>query len=460
MNFPSYPLLSFYGDDFTGSTDALEVLASHQLETLLFLRQPTAVEIALARNRYAAVGIAGISRAKGPEWMDGHLPSVYNVLKQLGAAVCHYKVCSTFDSSPAIGNIGHALTLGRIAFDMDIAAPIVVGVPQMRRYTFIGHLFAAAGASSDVVRIDRHPTMSVHPITPMNESDLCIHLSKQAALRIGLLDIFNQQDCSAKVLTQLLAENDALFFDVTDMASQIRVGECLWRLAEQQREQTKSLFCVGSSGIQYALVAHWATLWPDKVRKQMLTAKPIGKIIVISGSCSPVTAEQIKTACRAGFAAIRIDTIALINEQTRNFELDRLKRTANEALERRMSPLLYSACGPDDSAIKKLYTFIDEQSFNRSETLALLGDLQGKILRELLQENAVGRVVVAGGDTAGAVVQALSLSALRMQAALFPGAPLCQAYAELDAEPVVEIALKGGQMGKADYFLAARCGQP
>lgn len=460
MSQPIYPLLAFYGDDFTGSTDALEVLASHRLETLLFLRQPNEAEIALARSRYAAVGIAGISRARNPEWMDHHLPPVYGALKQLRAAVCHYKVCSTFDSSPAIGNIAHALLLGRTAFDMRIGVPIVVGVPQMRRYTFFGHLFAGAG--SDVVRIDRHPTMSVHPVTPMNESDLRIHLARQAALRIGLMDPVAQQDRDAgPCLAQAVDSNDAVLFDVVDTLSQARVGEMLWSLAEQRRrEQAGSLFCVGSSGVQYALVSHWTKLWPDHVQEQSLTAAPVERIIAVSGSCSPVTAEQIRTACSDGFADIRVNAVALIAGQTRSAELNRLKRAANEALDRVMSPLVYTACGPDDPAIACLRSFIDEQGLNQSETLDLLGLLLGEVLRELIQERAISRVVVAGGDTSGAVVQALDLSALQMQARLSPGAPLCQAYAELDAAPLVEIALKGGQMGKADYFQAARRGRP
>lgn len=461
MSSPSYPLLAFYGDDFTGSTDALEVLASHQLDTLLFLRQPTEAEIALARRRYAAVGIAGISRAKNLAWMDQHLPAVYQALKQVGAAVSHYKVCSTFDSSPTLGNIAHALMLGRSAFAMDIAAPVVVGAPQMKRYTFFGHLFASAGASGNVVRIDRHPTMSVHPLTPMKESDLCLHLAKQAKLDVALIDTLKQQaNDTEALLAQTLADNDAVLLDVMDTLTQARVGELLWQVAEQRRkQQAGSLFCVGSSGVQYSLVAHWAKLWPNQVQSQTLTAEPVERIIVISGSCSPVTAEQIKSACADGFADIRVDTVALINEQTRNAEQERLKQSASKALQQGLSPLIYSACGPDDPEITRLQSFIDTHHLDKSETLALLGFLQGELLRELIQQSAVSRVVVAGGDTSGAVVQALNLSALQMQARLFPGAPLCQAYAGLDAEPVVEIALKGGQMGKADYFQAARRGR-
>ena len=458
MSQPPYPLLAFYGDDFTGSTDALEVLASHRLETLLFLRLPTEAEIALARSRYAAVGMAGVSRAKSVEWMDHHLPAIYDALKQMGAAICHYKGCSTFDSSPSIGNIGHALLLGRAVFGSHTAVPIVVGVPRMQRYTFFGHLFASTG--TDTLRIDRHPTMSVHPVTPMGEADLRIHLLRQAALRIGLMDIVAQQaPDSQEVLAQALEANEAVLFDVMDAASQARVGEMLWSIAEQPR-QAGALFCVGSSGVQYALVSHWASLWPRHVQELTPVAAPVERIIVVSGSCSPVTAKQIRSASADGFAAIPVDAVAFLGEPTRNAERSRLKRAANDALVQGMSPLIFSACGPDDPAIKRLHTFIDDQDLNKSEALASLGRLQGELLRDLIQDNAIQRVVVAGGDTSGEVVQALELSALQMKARLFPGAPLCQGYAELGAEPVVEIPLKGGQIGKVDYFQTVRRGRP
>src|ERR1700744_1294356 len=95
-------LLSYYGDDLTGSTDVMEALASSGVPTVLFMQVPTAAQ----RARFAncrAIGLAGSSRSQTPAWMDFHLPPAFAWLKDLEAPVCHYKVCSTFDSSPAIG---------------------------------------------------------------------------------------------------------------------------------------------------------------------------------------------------------------------------------------------------------------------------------------------------------------------------------------------------------------------
>ena len=110
------PLLSYYGDDLTGSTDVMEALSMSGVPTVLFLDIP---DNALLK-RFAdcrAFGLAGTSRSRPPEWMDENLPRAFGWLKSLGAPVCHYKVCSTFDSSPTVGNIGRAIEIGRDVFD-------------------------------------------------------------------------------------------------------------------------------------------------------------------------------------------------------------------------------------------------------------------------------------------------------------------------------------------------------
>ncbi len=166
------PLYAFYGDDFTGSTDVLEQLAAGGVPAVLFLRMPDAA----LRDRFAdvrAIGLAGDSRSRSPEWMDDHLPAAFDALSD--GAIVHYKTCSTFDSAPRIGSIGRAMDIGLRIFGGPAA--ILVGAPHLRRYVAFGNLFAAAGA--EVYRIDRHPTMSRHPVTPMHEADL-IHDLDQA----------------------------------------------------------------------------------------------------------------------------------------------------------------------------------------------------------------------------------------------------------------------------------------
>ena len=124
--------LAFYGDDFTGSTDALEVLAFAGLKCALFLKPPTAEELK-SLGGYDAIGVAGDSRGMSPLEMDQELPLIFNALNDLGAKVVHYKVCSTFDSSPSVGSIGHAMDIARLTFGSQLI-PIVAGTPALSRY--------------------------------------------------------------------------------------------------------------------------------------------------------------------------------------------------------------------------------------------------------------------------------------------------------------------------------------
>src|SRR5262249_50625756 len=98
-------LFCFYGDDFTGSTDALEAPAANGVPAVLFLDPPDEHRLAEFPN-CRAIGIAGESRSRSPEWMNERLPPIFRAMKSYDASVCQYKVCSTFDSSPEVGSIG------------------------------------------------------------------------------------------------------------------------------------------------------------------------------------------------------------------------------------------------------------------------------------------------------------------------------------------------------------------
>ena len=177
-------LLAFYGDDLTGSTDVMEALALRGIETALFLDVPTPERLARLPT-LRAIGIAGTSRSETPAWMDANLPPIFRWMREATPEIAHYKVCSTFDSAPVIGSIGRALELGRQIFG-EAAVPILVGAPQLKRYTAFGELFAAY--RGETYRIDRHPVMSRHPVTPMREADLRRHLAAQTALPVALVD--------------------------------------------------------------------------------------------------------------------------------------------------------------------------------------------------------------------------------------------------------------------------------
>ncbi|MFT3870808.1 MAG: four-carbon acid sugar kinase family protein [Nibricoccus sp.] len=159
-------LLAYYGDDFTGSTDALEFLTRAGISTTLFLDPPGPDKLKLYPG-IQAVGVAGFTRSLAPEAMEKELRPAFEALRTLGARHVHYKVCSTFDSSPEVGSIGRAIDVGSSVFSAAFV-PLLVAAPALGRHCVFGNLFARMGIGSqgEIFRLDRHPSMSRHPVTP------------------------------------------------------------------------------------------------------------------------------------------------------------------------------------------------------------------------------------------------------------------------------------------------------
>jgi uncharacterized protein YgbK (DUF1537 family) len=246
---PGGLLLAYYGDDFTGSTDTMEVMAFAGLPTVLFLDDPTPERMARFPSA-RAVGIAGVSRSRDPAWMEAHLPGRFASLGRLGAPVLQYKVCSTFDSAPHMGSIGKAVDLG-VAHAPGRFTPMIVGAPRLRRFQAFGNLFATI---DDVgYRLDRHPTMARHPVTPMGEADLALHLSHQTERRIALVHLVQlKQGRGAERLAALAGDDiPVVLIDVLDDETLAEAGRLVWE------NRGTGLFTASSSGLQYALVAYW-----------------------------------------------------------------------------------------------------------------------------------------------------------------------------------------------------------
>jgi 3-oxoisoapionate kinase len=430
------PLLySYYGDDFTGSTDVLEQLAANGVASVLFVSEPTPAQMARFADRQA-VGFAGDARSRSPEWMSAHLPAIFHRMKQLGPAVAHYKVCSTFDSAPHQGSIGRAIELGREVFATP-AVPIGVAAPHLGRYLLFGNLFAAAG--KDVYRIDRHPTMADHPATPMHEADLRRHLALQTNLPIGLVDLRAFQNHSAAEQFRQQQESGAatILLDGLDTPMLEQAGRLIWEL----RQPAQPVFTVGSSGVTASLMAHWRTSGLISSWTPSVTAPASEQVLVLSGSCSPVTAGQIEWARRQGYACFPLDAGALAGGEMQAIQGE--FRRASPLLKAGKDAVLYTALGAPSGATHD----------------AQLGRAIGQLLRALVEETGVRRVVLCGGDTASHAVQQLNLIALTFAGVLAPGAPLCRAHAEpgttLDG---LEVVLKGGQIGPENFFQIVRGG--
>jgi 3-oxoisoapionate kinase len=448
MNTNSGPLLSFYGDDFTGSTDAMEALSLNGLRTVLFLSPPSPE---LLHERFAdlpAIGVAGFSRTWSPAQMEERLRPIFEGIRQLAAPLVHYKTCSTFDSSPEVGSIGRAIDIGHEVFG-GRWVPLVVGAPVLRRYTLFGNLFATVG--NETYRLDRHPTMRHHPVTPMNEADLRVHLSQQTAKSIALFDIL-QLTGSPDEIDQRFShlrdqQPDVVLFDVLDDA---RLAEAGRLIAEQASTEVR--FVAGSSGVEYALAAHWRAQGVLPARPTVSSQGPVDRLLVVSGSCSPETQRQIDWALDHGFVGIAVDTVRLLDEKTAGQEHTAIMERALVALAQGQSVVIHTSLGPRDPRLAATAEHLVRQSRHPREGGERIGLALGQMLRELLQQTGLRRAMVAGGDTSGHVTQQLGIYALELIAPVAPGSPLCRAYSDDSAFDGLQIALKGGQVGKADYF--------
>jgi uncharacterized protein YgbK (DUF1537 family) len=444
-------LLAYYGDDFTGSTDALEALVTAGVPTVLCLQPPTPALLARFPG-VRAVGLAGQARGQSPAWMREHLAPALQSLAALGAPILHYKVCSTFDSSPAIGSIGCAIELG-LPLMAGRWSPMVVGAPRLGRYTAFGHLFAVANGTGH--RLDRHPTMARHPVTPMAEADLRLHLGQQTTRRRELID-FTQLKAGAgnDRLDALCASGDdvpVVLLDVLDDETLRAAGALVWA------ERGAGVFSASSSGLSYALAAHWRATGLVDAPADLPATTAVAQIAAVSGSCSPGTAAQIAWAADHGFATLRMDLPRLLADAAG--EVGRLVAAAVAALAAGRSPLVYTASGPDDPAVRGFDAVAAAAGLARTAAAERTGQGLAAVLCGLLdQVPALRRVAVAGGDSSGAVAAALDVQALTLQARLVPGAPLCRAWSDRPQRDGLEIVLKGGQMGGPDFFGQVRDG--
>jgi len=449
-------LLAYYGDDFTGSTDALEFLSRAGAKTVLFIEPPTPQMLA-RYDGLQAIGVAGMTRAMPPEEMEKTLRPAFEALKALEVPHIHYKVCSTFDSSPQIGSIGKAINVGAEVFNA-LFIPLLVAAPALGRYCVFGNLFARMGIGSqgEIFRLDRHPSMSRHPVTPADESDLRLHLARQTEKTIGLIDVLklaeDELSVEQKLVSQIDSGKQVILFDALSEEHLGTIG----KLIDKYATADKPLFSVGSSGINMALGKYWAeqgllqpkTNWPNAGKAE--------NMLVVSGSCSPVTAKQIAYAVEHGFAEIALDTslIAISSDLENTVEV--YINWIAEVIDRGIPVIVHTSLGTDDPRFGKTYqTFIAEgltPNAIRIKTAELFGTALGLIAVGVAGKTTLKRMIIAGGDTSGYVARAMGIEAVEMISPISPGAPLCKAYAPGSPAHGLEVNFKGGQVGSEDYF--------
>jgi uncharacterized protein YgbK (DUF1537 family) len=447
---PDGPLIAFYGDDFTGSSAVMEITAFAGLPTVLFLNAPTPEHLAQFAG-YRAIGIAGIARSQSVDWMDRNLPPIFKLLRSLDAPIAHYKVCSTFDSAPHVGSIGCAIDNGAPILGSGWQ-PVIVGDPGMRRYQAFGYLFAVANGVG--YPLHEHPTMARHPVTPMHDANICRHLGKQTAKKIALVDFVAMKEGSGpeRLRAELASGAEIVFLDVLDRETLIEAGRLVWN------NRGDRLFGIGSQGFEAALVAYWQSVGLLSTDYGNFRAAPASRIACVSGSVSPVTATQIAFAVDNGFAPIPLDVTRAVDEWAWQNELATAAERSLAALGEGRDPLVYTAAGPDDPGVRALQNAIAAAGVSSEPVNTRIGAGLGFVLGRVLREARLTRAVISGGDTSGHAASTLGVYALTAVAPVAPGSPLCRAHTDDPALAGLEIALKGGQVGRPDFFCAVKRG--
>ncbi|WP_207425271.1 four-carbon acid sugar kinase family protein [Pedobacter sp. SYSU D00535] len=449
-------LIAFYGDDFTGSTDALDFLGRAGIKTVLFIDPPSREQL----DRYQglqAIGVAGMTRAMSPEKMEQELRPAFQALKELNPRHVHYKVCSTFDSSPTVGSIGRAIEVGAAVFNSKFV-PLLVAAPALGRHCVFGNLFAKMGIGSDgaIFRLDRHPSMSRHPVTPADESDLRLHLSRQTVKKVGLIDILQLEKEvpeTREAVEKLLTEgNEVVLFDGLYQSQLKTIGAVIDSFADAGQ----TLFSVGSSGVEMALSDFWRASGSIAGKSEWDLLPCDTPLLVVSGSCSPVSSRQIAYALEAGFKEIALDTVRLAIEDDPTKLLEQYAAEATALITAGFDVIIHSSTGNDDKRVIETDGVFRDKGLPKSETSRLYGTALGTIAKRVAEQTTLQRIIIAGGDTSSYAARAMGIEAVEMIAPLAPGAPLCKAHAPGSAIDGKEVNFKGGQVGKEDYFVSAK----
>nr|WP_314845453.1 four-carbon acid sugar kinase family protein [uncultured Microbacterium sp.] len=398
--------VGYYGDDFTGSVDVLLQFARHGWSGRLFVGIPDAALLRDAAAAHDVVGIAGIARSLPTADIDAEVRPALEALRELRPHLIQYKACSTADSSPSIGSIGRVLEIGRDVVG-EAPVPMLFAQPDFGRFTLFGTHFAAEGGV--VHRLDRQPTMSTHPSTPMHEADLARHLSRQTALSIGGIPR-TAYDRLGDELSR--SPHAGLVLDAVDNADAAIVGAAV--LA-----QSAPVFAIGSGGLSWGIGAA-APL--DAVALPASTPSH-GPVLAVSGSRSAQTRRQIEYAEAAGWLVAPLsfsaadDQIALVRD----------------ALDSGRSVALTSDEAPA-----------------ADDTLERIAEVAAAVIRATT--GSTRRVIVAGGDTSGRVTRLLGVTSLAIAANPVGNVVLLRAASDEKGIDGLELLLKGGQVGADSLF--------
>ncbi len=430
---PRLPVLGCIADDFTGATDLANNLVRAGMRVVLTVNVPTqtaqldadAVVVAL-KSRTVDAAVATEQSLAACRW-----------LRQQGVQQIYFKVCSTFDSTAA-GNIGPVIEalMDELDCPFSIATP---AFPETGRTVVRGHLFLGDTLLSE-------SGMRHHPLTPMTDANLVrvlqAQLQKNKGLRVGLID-YRVVAQSAEAIRRRIAELQAegISIAIVDALSK----QDLDRLGEALRDAP---FLTASSGLGESLPRNWG--FSPSTRVSLPPAQ--GRKAILAGSCSVATNAQVQRFIQDGGTAYALHPIRLATNL--EAELAQVLQWADAAWssEGDKPLLVYSTAEPAQvSAV--------HAQLGMAQAGAVVEQTMSALARAFV-ERGVGRLVVAGGETAGICVQALAIEQMQIGSQIDPGVPWCYASTSALASSTpanrgLHLALKSGNFGSVEFFSKA-----
>ena len=417
-------LLGCIADDFTGATDLANNLVRagmRVVQTIGVPAEPLQVEV-------DAVVVALKSRTVPPDEAVAQSLEALRWLQAQHVEQVYFKYCSTFDSwyrGDVRGNIGPVTEalMQALGCGFTIATP---AFPDNQRTVFKGHLFVG-----DVLLSDSG--MKDHPLTPMNDANLVRVMQAQCQRRVGLVDYRVMAQGADAIRTRFeQLRQDGVGVAVVDALSNedlIRLGPALKGMP----------LVTAGSGVAIGLPANWG-LKPSPATSELPLAQ--GWQAVVSGSCSQATRGQVARFQAQGGAALAIDPLALTDEGAVDRCVEQAVSWATSRLDQG-AVLIYSTADP-----------VQVQAVQQQWGVQVAGERVEHTLARIAQglvRAGVRQLVVAGGETSGACVQALQINQLQIGAQIDPGVPWCHAHSPLVGEGL-HLALKSGNFGGEDFF--------
>ena len=426
-------LLGCIADDFTGATDLANMLVRGGMRTVQMIGVPALQTIGMPASKaddVDAIVVALKTRTIAPEDAVAQSLAALKWLKANGAAQIYFKYCSTFDST-AKGNIGPVMDalMRELKTNFTIACP---SFPENGRTIFRGYLYVG-----DVLLSESG--MKDHPLTPMTDANLVRVLQPQTAHQVGLIKydtVARGVDAVRERIAALKLEGiGAAVVDAVSDADLKTIGSACADMP----------LVTAGSGVGLGIALHHRDAGHLKhAAEAAQLPKLAGRSAVVSGSCSLATNGQVKHWIDAGNAAIRVDTLKFASDAG---ELARIIKQALDEIVK--APVLVYATAPPEE-VKRVQAALGALRAGQITEAALAA-----VAKALVEQGGVTKLVAAGGETSGAVVQALGVESLRIGPQIEPGVPWTMTGSAAPGSRQIALALKSGNFGSVDFFSKA-----